>query len=298
MGFITIGTGNVTGVYYPAGGAIARLVNKGREDHNIRACVDSTDGSVYNLSALRTGELDFAIMQTDCQYHGYNGTGKFSDQGPYKQLRFLFSLHKECFNIIARPDSYVDGIHDLKGKRVNVGSPGGGDLFVMGSVMDAMGWTTDSFKLAAELKPSEESQALYDNKIDAYIAMVGHPNGSVKESTTFCDAKVVPATGSEIDKIVSSNPYYMFDRIPAETYRGTDEHVNTFSTTATLVSTSDVPDEVAYNVVKSVFDNFETFKRLHPALAYLKKEDMVKLGGCIPLHPGAEKYYKEVGLLK
>ncbi|ANS84425.1 TAXI family TRAP transporter solute-binding subunit [Vibrio scophthalmi] len=296
--FITIGTGSVTGVYYPTGGAICKLVNKGRKDHNIRCSVESTGGSIYNVNTIRAGELDFGIVQSDWQYHGYNGTSKFSEQGPYKNLRAMFSLHTEPFNIIARSDAGIENVSDLAGKRVNIGNPGSGDRATMGVVMDAMGWTNDSFKLASELKGSERSQALCDNKIDAFVYVVGHPNGSIKEATTSCDAKLIPATGEQIEAIVNANPYYAFSSVPAGMYRGTDQDVNSFGVAATMVTTADVSDEVAYNVAKAVFENFDTFKRLHPAFANLKKEDMVKAGLSIPLHPGAVKYYKEVGLLK
>ncbi|MFA0414335.1 TAXI family TRAP transporter solute-binding subunit [Vibrio renipiscarius] len=295
--FITIGTGSVTGVYYPTGGAICKLVNKGRKDHNIRCSVESTGGSIYNVNTIRAGELDFGIVQSDWQYHGYNGTSKFEAQGPYNNLRAMFSLHTEPFNIIARSDAGIESVEDLAGKRVNIGNPGSGDRATMGVVMDAMGWTNDSFKLASELKGSERSQALCDNKIDAFVYVVGHPNGSIKEATTSCDAKLIPASGEKIDAIVNANPYYTFTSVPAGMYRGTDKDVNSFGVAATMVTTADVSDEVAYNVAKAVFENFDTFKRLHPAFANLKKEDMVKAGISIPLHPGAAKYYKEVGLL-
>ncbi|QMV15590.1 TAXI family TRAP transporter solute-binding subunit [Vibrio spartinae] len=296
--FITIGTGSVTGVYYPTGGAICKLVNKDRKEHDIRCSVESTGGSIYNVNTIRSGELDFGIVQSDWQYHGYNGTSKFAEQGPYKKLRAMFSLHTEPFNVIARTDAHINNIKDLKGKRVNIGNPGSGDRATMQVIMEKMGWTKDSFKLTSELKGSERSQALCDNKIDAFIYVVGHPNGSIKEATTSCDAKLVPVTGPEIDKIVAENPYYTYTDVPAGMYRGTDQDVKSFGVAATLVTSADVSDKVAYNVAKAVFENFDTFKRLHPAFAHLKKEDMVKAGISIPLHPGAVKYYKEVGLLK
>jgi TRAP transporter TAXI family solute receptor len=296
--FITIGTGSVTGVYYPTGGAICKLVNKDRNEHNVRCSVESTGGSIYNVNTIRSGELDFGVVQSDWQFHGYNGTSKFEEQGPYPKLRAVFSLHTEPFNIIAREDANINNVSDLAGKRVNIGNPGSGDRATMSVVMDAMGWTNESFKLASELKGSERSQALCDNKIDAFIYMVGHPNGSIKEATTSCDAKLVPATGAAIDKIVADNPYYAYSSVPAGMYRGSDEDVKSFGVAATMVTTSDVSDDVVYAVTKAVFDNFDTFKRLHPAFANLQKENMIKDGLSIPLHPGAEKYYREAGLIK
>lgn len=294
--FITIGTGSVTGVYYPTGGAICKLVNKDRKDHNIRCSVESTGGSIYNINTLRSGELDFGVVQSDWQYHGYNGSSKFKEQGPYPKLRAVFSIHTEPFNIIARADSGIKTLADLKGKRVNIGNPGSGDRATMGVVMDALGWTEKDFKLASELKGSERSQALCDNKIDAFIYMVGHPNGSIKEATTSCNAKLIPVTGEAIEKIIADNPYYTATEVPGDTYQGNDD-VESFGVAATLVTSTDVSDDAVYALTKAVFENFDTFKRLHPAFAHLKPQDMVKNGISIPLHPGAIRYYKEAGLL-
>ncbi|HIF9366800.1 TAXI family TRAP transporter solute-binding subunit [Photobacterium damselae] len=294
--FITIGTGSVTGVYYPTGGAICKLVNKDRKDHNIRCSVESTGGSIYNINTLRSGELDFGVVQSDWQYHGYNGSSKFKEQGPYPKLRAVFSIHTEPFNIIARADSGIKTLADLKGKRVNIGNPGSGDRATMGVVMDALGWTEKDFKLASELKGSERSQALCDNKIDAFIYMVGHPNGSIKEATTSCNAKLIPVTGEAIEKIIADNPYYTATEVPSDMYQGNDD-VESFGVAATLVTSTDVSDDAVYALTKAVFENFDTFKRLHPAFAHLKPQDMVKNGISIPLHPGAIRYYKEAGLL-
>jgi TRAP transporter TAXI family solute receptor len=189
--FVTIGTGGVTGVYYPTGGAIARLVNKGRKEHGIRCSVESTGGSVYNLNAIAAGELDMGVAQSDWQYHAYNGTSKFEDAGPNKDLRAVFSVHPEPFTVVARADSGVKDFMDLKGKRVNIGNPGSGQRGTMEVLMEAFGWTMDDFKLASELKAAEQSSALCDNKIDAMVYTVGHPNGSIKEATTSCDAVIV-----------------------------------------------------------------------------------------------------------
>ncbi|HFD87432.1 MAG TPA: TAXI family TRAP transporter solute-binding subunit [Gammaproteobacteria bacterium] len=296
--FITIGTGGVTGVYYPTGGAICRLVNKGRKEHGIRCSVESTGGSVYNLNTIRAGELDFGVAQSDWQYHAYHGTSKFKKAGPFKELRSVFSMHPEPFTVVARKDSGIKTFKDLKGKRVNMGNPGSGQRGTMEVVMKALGWTKSDFKLASELKSSEQSKALCDNKIDAIVFTVGHPSGSIKEASTSCDTVLVPVTGPEIDKLVKDNDYYRKATIPGGMYRGTDSDTQTFGVGATIVSSTKVPDDVVYEVVKAVFENFDSFKKLHPAFAVLKKEEMIKDGLSAPLHPGAVKYYKEVGLIK
>jgi len=294
---ITIGTGGVTGVYYPTGGAICRLVNKGRKEHGIRCSVESTGGSVYNLNTIRAGELDMGVAQSDWQYHAYHGTSKFEEAGPFKELRAVFSVHPEPFTVVARADSGIKYFGDLKGKRVNVGNPGSGQRGTMEVVMEALGWNMGDFSLASELKSAEQSAALCDNKIDAMVFTVGHPSGSIKEATTTCDSVLVNVTGPAIEKLVADNAYYRMATIPGGMYMGTDSDVQTFGVGATFVSSTNTPDDVVYWVVKSVFENFEDFKKLHPAFANLKKEEMIKDGLSAPLHPGAVKYYKEAGLM-
>jgi len=293
--FISIGTGGVTGVYYPTGGAICRLVNKGRKEHGIRCSVESTGGSVYNVNTIREGELDFGVAQSDVQYNAFNGTSQFAEQGPFENLRAVFSVHPEPFTVVARADSGITTFADLAGKRVNIGNPGSGQRETMEVVMNALGWDKSTFALASELKSAEQSQALCDNKIDAMVFTVGHPSGSIKEATTSCDSIIVPVTGPEIDKLVADNAYYRKATIPGGMYRGTDEDVETFGVGATFVTSADVPEDVVYVVVKAVFDDFDQFKNLHPAFANLKPEEMIKDGLSAPLHDGAVKYYKEQG---
>jgi len=295
--FITIGTGGVTGVYYPTGGAICRLVNKGRKKHGVRCSVESTGGSIYNLNTIRAGELDMGVAQSDWQFHAYNGSSKFKDAGPNKDLRAVFSVHAEPFTVVARADSDIKNFMDLKGKRVNIGNPGSGQRGTMEVLMGALGWKKSDFSLASELKAAEQSKALCDNKIDAMVYTVGHPSGSIKEATTSCDTVLVPVTGAAIDKLVSEYPYYSKAMIPGGMYRGNPNDTDTFGVRATFVSSTKVPEETVYTVVKGVFKNFNQFRKLHPAFAHLKKEDMTKAGLSAPLHKGAAKYYKEAGLM-
>jgi len=295
--FVTIGTGGVTGVYYPTGGAICRLVNKSRKVHGIRCSVESTGGSVYNLNTIAAGELDMGVAQSDWQYHAYNGTSKFEGRGPNKDLRAVFSVHPEPFTVVARKDSGIKNFKDLKGKRVNIGNPGSGQRGTMEVVMKAFGWTKKDFKLASELKSAEQSKALCDNKIDAMVFTVGHPSGSIKEASTSCDSVMVSVTGKKIDKLVKKNDYYRTATIPGGMYRGTPKDTKTFGVGATFVSSAKVPENVIYNVVKAVFENFDSFKKLHPAFKNLKKKEMIKDGLSAPLHKGAVKYYKEAGLM-
>lgn len=295
--FVTIGTGGVTGVYYPTGGAICRLVNKGKKEHGIRCSVESTGGSVYNLNTIAAGELDMGVAQSDWQYHAYNGSSLFKSQGANKDLRAVFSVHPEPFTVVARADSGIRKFEDLKGKRVNIGNPGSGSRGTMELVMKAYGWTINDFKLASELKSAEQSKALCDNKVDAIIFIAGHPSGSIQEATTACDSVMVEVAGPVIDKLIGDNSYYRTAVIPGGMYRGTDGDTKTFGVGATFVSSATVPEKVIYNVVQAVFENFDSFKKLHPAFGHLKKEEMIKDALSAPLHDGAAKYYKETGLM-
>ncbi|NND91633.1 MAG: TAXI family TRAP transporter solute-binding subunit [Granulosicoccus sp.] len=293
--FISIGTGGVTGVYYPTGGAICRLVNKGRKEHGIRCSAESTGGSIYNINTVRAGELEFGVAQSDWQYHAYNGTSQFEDQGKFEKQRAVFSVHPEPFSVIARGGSGIKTFEDLKGKRVNVGNPGSGVRATAEVVLAAYGMSLDDFSVAAELKGSEMAQALCDDKIDVMIYTVGHPAAAITEVSNTCDVDFVDVTGPVIDKLIEENPFYRTASIPAGMYKGQDVDNKTFGVGATFVSSSDVSEEVVYVVVKAVFDNFEDFKKLHPAFATLKEEEMIKDGLSAPLHDGAVKYYKERG---
>jgi len=293
--FIKIGTGGQTGVYYQVGQAICRLVSRGKSKHNINCTAPSTGGSVANLNAIRAGELAMGVAQSDWQYHAYHGTSKFKDKGAFKELRAVFSVHPEPFTVVARADSGIKTFMDLKGKRVNVGNVGSGQRGTMEVVMGKLGWTMSSFKLATELKSSEQAKALCDNKVDAIVFTVGHPNGSIKEASTTCASVIVPVTGPAITKLAADNDYYAPATIPAGMYKGTKNAVQTFGVGATFVSSTKVSDKVVYTVVKAVFDNMRRFRRMHPAFRHLKEKDMIKNMLSAPIHPGAMKYYKEKG---
>ena len=294
--FITIGTGGQTGVYYVVGQSICRLVNRNTAETNLKCTAPSTGGSVANVNAIKAGDMDMGVAQSDAQFNAYNGLGDFEGE-PFEKLRSVFSVHPEPFTVVAGSYNRIETFADLKGKRVNIGNPGSGQYSTMQVVMEALGWTMSDFALASELKPAEQSAALGDNKVDAIIYTVGHPNGSIQEATSTVDARLIPVTGPEIDALVEANPYYAKATIPGGMYAGNDSAVETFGVKATFVTSADVPDEVVYEVVKAVFDNFDRFKGLHPAFANLMEEDMITQGLSAPLHPGAEKYYQERGWL-
>lgn len=296
--FVTVGTGGVTGVYYAVGGAICRLVNKDRKTHGIRCSVESTGGSAFNLNTIRGGELDFGMAQSDTHYQALKGEKSFKDGGAFGDLRSVFSVHPEPFTVLARKEANIAKFEDFKGKRFNVGNPGSGTRASIDELLAAMNWKVSDFSLASELKADEHGPALCDNKIDGFLFGVGHPSANIQDPTTTCGAKLVSLTGPAVDKLIKENSYYAKATIPGGMYANNPNPTTTYGVLATMVTSAKVPDDVVYNVVKATFDNFEEFKKLHPAFANLEPANMVKDGLSAPLHPGAERYYKEKGWIK
>lgn len=294
--FVTVGTGGVTGVYYAVGGAICRLMNKDRAKTNIRCSTESTGGSVFNVNAIKSGDMEFGMTQSDVQFNAVKGLAQFKD-GAIADLRAVFSVHPEPFTVLARKDAGVTKFEDFKGKRFNLGNPGSGTLASMEELLAAMGWKKSDFSLASELKADEQGTALCDNKIDGFFYGVGHPSAAIQDPTTGCGAKLIGIEGPYVDKLLADKPYYAKATIPGGMYSNNPNPVTTYGVAATLVTSAKVPDEVVYNLVKAVFENFDEFKKLHPAFANLDPKAMVKNGLSAEIHPGAMKYYKEKGML-
>jgi len=296
--YISIGTGAITGVYYPAGGAICRLLNRGRKEHGIRCSVESTGGSVSNLNAIRSGAIDFGIVQSDWQYHAYNGSGFFADQKPLKELRSVFSLYTETFTIAVQEKSDIRKLDDLLGKRINFGPQGSGMYATMEVLMGLKGWTKQSFSTVTYLQPSEQPKALCDGKIDVMIYASGNPNGVLQEAAQTCKIRILSVDSETIEKLIASNSFYVKSIIPGGMYAGNQSAVQTFGVKAGVVASEKASADVVYNITKAVFENFDNFKTLHPVFSSLKKEEMVKEGSSAPIHPGALKYFREAKLIK
>jgi TRAP transporter TAXI family solute receptor len=292
--FVTIGTGGVTGVYYAVGGAVCRLMNKDRAKTGLRCSVESTGGSVFNVNAIKSGELDFGLTQSDVQFNAAKGEAQFKGKAD-GDLRAVFSVHPEPFTVLARKEAGVTKFEDFKGKRFNVGNPGSGTRASMEELLTQMGWKLSDFSLAAELKADEQGTALCDNKIDGFYYGVGHPSAAIQDPTTACGAKLISLTGAAVDALIKAHPYYAKATIPGGMYANNPNPTQTYGVLATVVSSAKVADTTVYAMVKAVFDNFDEFKKLHPAFANLDPKKMIKDGLSAPLHPGAVKYYKEKG---
>lgn len=295
--FITIGTGGQTGVYYVAGQSICRFVNRMGADQGIKCNAPSTAASVYNVNALRNGEFNFGFVQSDHQYKALNGVAPFDKEGPMEDMRSVFSMQSEVFTVLASVSSGIETFDDLAGKRVNIGVPGSGSRDNFEDLMQAKGWTHSTFSLAAELKPAEMATALSDGRLDAMTYTVGHPSGAIQEGLSVIDARLVPVEGPAIDKLLEEKTYYIKADIPAGIYKGVDQPIPSIGGKALLATSSKTDPELVYTLVKSVFENFARFKRLHPAFQNLDEQEMISTGMTAPLHEGAERYYKERGWL-
>ncbi|HEC78006.1 MAG TPA: TAXI family TRAP transporter solute-binding subunit [candidate division WOR-3 bacterium] len=295
--FVTIGTGGVTGLYYPTGGAISRMLNKRVDEFKIKATVESTSGSVFNINAVIKGDMEFGIAQSDRQYQAYNGLAEWSESGPQKELRSIFSIHPEPITLVVSEKSRIKTIADLKGKRINLGNPGSGQLQNSKDIIAAAGLTEKDI-LAEYVKAVEAPGLLQDERLDGFFYTVGHPNGNIKEATSGrIKVYIVPITGKAIDELLEKYSYYARAVIPHEFYPralNTDD-IETIGVKATFITSSAVDEDLVYAITKVVFENFEEFKSLHPAYKILTKENMLQ-GLSAPIHKGALKYYKEVGL--
>ncbi len=292
---LSIGTGTVSGVYLPAGGAICTMVNRSRKVTGVHCVVAPTEGSVSNLEALRDGHVDFAIAQSDVVADAALGRDRFAAVGPSTELRAVFALHAETLSVVVSEDSDIDDFDGLKGRRVAVGPPGSGQRVLLDLLLAARGWTLQDFAAVIEVAPTEEADALCDGKVDAAIYMAGNPTGLLQEATTSCDTDIVPIPTDLVAKVVSANPALRPAVVPGGLYRDTPEDVPTIGTVALLVTSTEESAEHVYLLVRAVFENLSVVNSLHPALFDLKPKDMVQQTFPVPLHEGALRYYRERG---
>ena len=291
---ILIGTGSKSGVYFQVGRSICHLLNRHAEGVLCKPL--ETAGSVSNLANVEGGALEVGIVQSDIQHHAVHRSGPYQFVDiPHDNLRALFSLYVEPFNLVVRNDSGILSIDDLKGRRINIGNSGSGHRETMEVVMQAKGWDADDFQLVTELPASQQTISLCHNRIQAMVYTAGHPNRSVAHAIKLCDAMLVDVSGKEIDRLVSENPFYQYTLISPGLYSGVDKPIKTFGTLATVVSSSDIDDALIYTLVRTVFDNLDRFKRMHKAFNDLDRDAMISQGLAAPLHPGAERYYREMG---
>ncbi len=294
---VSMGTGAVRGVYLPVGVALCRLVNQDRARHGIRCAARPSGGSVANVAGLRDGAFDLAIVQSDVQGDAVAGRAAFAEAGAFQGLRAVASLYPEPVTILARRDAGIATSRDLAGKRIGAGLAGSGERVVFDAVMEAEGWTRDSFAELADLGPRERIAQLCAGAIDAFVAVIGHPALLVQEAASTCDVMLVPASSPGIDTLTDGQGVYFPAIIPGSLYRGIDDDTQTFGPGATLVARADLPEAVVTTMLRAIFDDFETLTGLDPVLLALDPQTMAVRGITAPLHSGARAYYRERGWL-
>lgn len=292
---ITIGAGQVAGVYYPAAGAICQAVNGTLTEGGPTCAVIPGEGSKASLEALRAGRTDFAVVQSDWQFWAHNGAKFFNDPTPFTSLVSVFALHGEPLVIAVRRGGAIKALADLKGKRAGVGAPATAERGMMEALLGALGWSMSDFAQVQELAARQQTAALCNNSIDAAVYAVGSPSATLAALTGQCDVRFLPLTGPVVDKLLIENTFYRKVAVPAGIYTGVDTAVPTFGVGATLVTRADVPDAAVEALVTAVFENFDAFRSRHPALTWLEAEQMARDGLSAPLHPAAARYFANRG---
>jgi len=293
---VEMGTGSISGVYFPVGVALCRLVNQHRRDTGVRCAARPTGGSVANLAGLRDGSLGLALVQSDLQAAAAAGDPPFADAGPFADLRAVMALHREPLTLVARGDAGIARVEDLAGKRVWIGAEASGTRALAGQLMAALGWTEASFEAPPPVGPDGLGDALCAGDLDAFLFTIGHPALVVQEATTACDARLVPIDGAAIDALLAARPGLALTTIPAGLYRGNPDAVASFGVVATLVTRADQPQARVHAMTAQILDDIAMLRGLDPVLAALDPQT-ISDGITAPLHPGAEAYFRERGWL-
>lgn len=295
LDFFTIGTGAVTGTYYPTGGTICRFVNKKKAETKLHCSLEATGGSVYNINSLMSGNLDLAIAQSDVIYQAHNGIGRYADN-PFPDLRAVMAIYPELLALVVNQAAGIEKLQDIHDKRINIGNPGSGNEATAKILLEEANIKLEDLALAEKLTATECPRALQDKKIDGYFYMVGHPTANIREAANLVDIDILPLAGEMVDSMIKKYPYFSKGIIPGEVYNGIEEEVPSFGVKAVLITHVNESDNVVKIILESVVNNFEAFKRLHPSYQTITKESLVE-GVSAPLHPAAEAFFEKEGLL-
>jgi TRAP transporter TAXI family solute receptor len=294
--FASVGTGELNRVYYPVGKAICEIVNRDLRTDGVRCSPEATPGSVYNINAVQSGELEFGIVQSDVGFAAYDGQGRWRGE-PVRGVRSVMSLYPELVTIIARAGSQIQDLAGLKGRRVSVGAQNTGIRATWDAIETELGWRIGERVRPVGLRADGITSALCTGAVDATVSVVGHPSPLIKTQLAACKVNFVPIAGPAIDKLVRAHPYYQRGIIPAAVY-GTAADVPTFGVRATLVTSTSVDARIVAVIARAVLTHVAELRALHPALARLKASEMINEGLTAPLHPAAAEVYKSLGLLE
>jgi uncharacterized protein len=294
---VAIGTGRPGGVYLPLGDSICRLFNLDVAERGLRCAAYVSRGPMANIESLRDRRVDIAVVQSDVLVDAITGRGRFTPRGADPTLRVLFTGQTEAFTIVARGELKIRTAAELRGKRINLGSPESGERVSMERVMAALGFAPSDFAAARELPLAQQHDAFCANALDAIVYTVRHPNGLVDDVVRLCGGVLVDIDGPQIAALLSAHPEYSRLVVPADTYISNPAALTTLGVRTVIVTTTLLPDTVAYEITQSLFDNIDDFRRLHPDFATLLPHDMVPSGLVGPVHDGAARYFRERGWL-
>jgi uncharacterized protein len=290
---VMIGTASPTGIYYPLGGSICRLFNLDTARHGLRCSEEPSSGSVTNIESLHRGRLDIGIVPSDVLADAVAGQGPFTSRGPTTELRILFAGPDEMLTVVARKELGIRTVAELPGTRINIGNPGSRQRASIERMMAVLGVTRSDFVDVGELSAADQNRAFCAKELDVIVYSVGHPNGLIRDVTRTCHGMLVDVSGPAIDRTLSEYREYERAVIPGGTYSDNPADVRTFGVRAVVVTSPRVSDKIAYEITRAVFDNFDVFRRLHPAFETLSVADMVHVSGRAPVHAGAVRYYRE-----
>ena len=307
MQFFRIGTGGVAGTYYPIGGLIADIISnppgarpcdKGGSCGvpGLVAIAQSSNGSVANVDAIASGALESGFVQSDVAYWAYTGTGIYEGQGEVEDLRAITNLYPESIHIVAREDAGIGSVRALEGKRVSLDEPGSGTLVDARIILEAFGVAEDDLD-ASYVKPSRAIAMIDEGQLDAFFIVAGYPTGSVQDLCANQGCDLVPIEGREADAVIERYPFFAKDVIPAGTYEGVGR-TNTLSVGAQWVVGAEIDEELVYGITRALWhENARALLDNGHVKGQAITLSTALDGIAIPLHPGAERYYREVGLL-
>lgn len=296
--FVSLGTSSQSGVYYPVAQGICGLVNGGRDEHLVRCLANTTGGSIYNIQAIATGELDFALTRAGLAYEAYKGIGEFETYGANPKLRSMSVLYSQPLSVIVKQDSDIKTFLDIPGKRINIGNLGSGKRELAEMLLDLMKWTAKDFAEVLELNTSRMGKAFCEGKVDVLIEAIGIPSKFLDEMINGCKGRFVDIPKNVVDAVRQQGPYYEPGIIPAKLYPIQKRDVQTFNVNVVLITSTDVSADTIYTITRTMFEKFPLLQKTHPVFASMTPQSMVEQGEYIPFHEGALRYYRERNLLR
>ncbi|HHX25243.1 MAG TPA: TAXI family TRAP transporter solute-binding subunit [Firmicutes bacterium] len=292
---LVMATGGTAGTYYPLGGAMSQIINSKVKD--VSVSVQSTGASVANIRMIENGEVDLALVQTDIADYAWNGTEMFKDGGKLQKFAVIASLYPELIQVVVREESGIDSIADLKGKKVSVGAPGSGTEANARQLLETYGLAYKDLGQVQYLSFAESAEAFKDRHIDAFFVTAGIPNAGIQDTATMHKIKVLFVTDEMFKKLHSTYGFYGQATIPADCYINQTELVQTVAVQAVLIARRDLDTDAVYKMTAALFDNLPELATSHAKGKEISLEGALT-GVSTPLHPGAEKYFREKGIVK